>query len=224
MIKDRLFELRDEQYAAFQAKLTPGIDPDSMIGVRVPLLRKVAKEIYKSGEYKEFIAQLPHKYYDENILHSIVISEIKDIEECISEIERFLPYIDNWAVCDIMAPAVFKKHKERLMERIRLWYRSDAPYTCRFGLEMLMSHFLDDDFAPEYLKMPVSVQSEEYYVRMMVAWFMATALAKQWDSTITYLENRTMEPWTHNKTIQKAIESLRISKDKKEYLRGLKIK
>lgn len=223
-IQERLFELQDEKNAAFQAKLTPGIPEESFIGVRVPAARKLAKELIKEGVYEEFLKELPHTYYDENILHSLLLSEIKDYDTCIREIESFLPYVDNWAVCDILSPKIFKKHKEEVMQEIRKWSASDETYTCRFGLEMLMSFFLDADFKPEYLEIAVAARSEEYYVMMMVAWFFATALAKQWDATIPYLLDNVLSEWVHNKTIQKACESRRITDEQKNYLRTLKIK
>lgn len=221
-ILERLLGLRDEKYAAFQAKLVPGTPLDKVIGVRVPAARKLAKEIYKSGEYGAFFSTLPHEYYDENMLHGLIISEIKDYNECIAYTEKFLPYVDNWAVCDIMSPKVFKKHKAELMENIREWSASDKTYTCRFGMEMLMTHFLGDDFLPEYLEIPAAVRSEEYYVNMMTAWFFATALAKQWDAAILYITGGRLDPWTHNKAIQKSCESYRITDEQKAFLRTLK--
>ena len=223
-IQEKLFSLQDEEYADFQAKLTPTVNRDSFIGVRVPIARKYAKEIVKRPVLDLFLDELPHKYYDENMLHGLVISEIKDYDRCIIEVDKFLPYVDNWAVCDIMSPKVFKKNKEKLLSKIKEWSISKDTYTCRFGLEMLMTHYLDDEFKKECLDIPARVKSEEYYVNMMIAWFFATALAKQWDSTIVYIENKQLSKWTHNKTIQKAIESNRISKEQKEYLRSLKIK
>ena len=223
-LQERLFALQDKQYAAFQAKLTPGVPMDSFIGIRVPVLRKFAKEYAKEEESKVFLQQLPHSYYDENMLHGLLISQIKDYEECIRLTDAFLPYIDNWAVCDIMSPKVFAKHKDELMEKIKVWSQSSHTYTCRFGTETLMAHYLDKDFKEEYLKIPASVKSDKYYVKMMVAWFFATALAKQWDATIPYIEQHRLAPWIHNKTIQKAIESYRITSEQKAYLRTLKIK
>ena len=223
-LQDRLFAMQDKQYAAFQAKLTPGVPVEKFIGLRVPVLRKFAKEFTKENGCKDFLQQLPHEYYDENMLHGLLISEIKDYEECIRLTDSFLPFVDNWAVCDIMSPKVFAKHKEELLEKIKTWSKSSHVYTCRFGIETLMSHYLDKDFKAEYLKIPASVRSEEYYVKMMVAWFFATALAKQWDATIPYIEQHCLAPWTHNKTIQKAIESYRITPEQKEYLRTVKIK
>ena len=223
-IEYKLFALRDEKYAEFQAKLTPSVDPELFIGVRVPDVRKLAKQLKNTPEADEFIKELPHKYYDENMLHGILISEIKDFDRAITETDRFLPYIDNWAVCDIMSPKIFKKHKVELLEKIKEWVKTDDTYTIRFGMEMLMSHYLDEDFMPHYLEIPASVKSEEYYVKMMVAWFFATALAKQWDETIPYIENNRLNKWEHNKSIQKAIESYRITDEQKSYLRTLKVK
>lgn len=223
-ITDKLFEYQDKEYAEFQAKLTPGIPLNSFIGVRIPDIRKIAKEIVKNGGYDSFLQELPHAYYDENILHGAIISEIKDFDKCLNEVERFLPYVDNWAVCDTMSPKVFKKNKSQIIVKIREWVASNHTYTCRFGMGELMSLFLDDDFLSEYLEIPASVKSDEYYVNMMIAWFFATALAKQWDATFPYIENKRLDVWTHNKTIQKAVESFRITKEQKELLRTYKIK
>ena len=224
-IQKMLFELQDKEYALFQAKLTPTINPELFIGVRVPACRALAKDLYKNDteEVKRFLSKLPHKYYDENMLHGLLISEIKDFDLCISKLEAFLPFVDNWAVCDIMSPKCFKKHKSDLLPEIKRWTESRQEYTIRFGLEMLMSHFLDDDFKPEYLKIAAAVRSDKYYVNMMIAWFFATALAKQWDSTIGYIEGKKLDVWVHNKSIQKARESNRISDEQKQYLSDLKI-
>ena len=221
-IKEKLLALQDISYADFQAKLTPNIRRDLFIGVRVPELRKLAKRIAEEPETSKFLKNLPHKYYDENMLHGILISEMKNYEACIEAVDIFLPYVDNWAVCDIMSPKIFKKNKEALLEKIKEWSSSEKTYTCRFGIEMLMSHFLDDDFKPKYLEIPLSVNSEEYYVQMMIAWFFATALAKEWDATIKYIEDQRLNTWTHNKAIQKARESRRITPKQKEYLKSLK--
>lgn len=223
-IRNRLFELADTKYADFQAKLTPTVNKEFFIGVRVPEVRKLAKEIFKSGGYEDFINELPHGYYDENMLHGLIVSEFKDFDLCVAQIEKFLPYVDNWAVCDIMSPKCFKKHKAELLPFIEKWTKSSEEYTVRFGLEMLMSHYLDDDFCPQYLEIAAAVRSEKYYVNMMTAWFFATALAKQWDSTIPYLEKGALDVWVHNKTIQKARESYRITAEQKEYLTKLKKK
>lgn len=222
-ILDELFKLQDKEYAVFQSKLTPGVDGDKFIGVRVPDTRMLAKRVFKTTEAEEFLHQLPHYYYDENMLHGLLISEIKDYDKCIEALDRFLPYVDNWAVCDTMSPKVFKKHKVELLDKIKEWCSSSKVYTCRFGMGMLMRHYLDDDFKEEYLDIPASVVSDEYYVNMMIAWFFATALAKQWESTIKYLEENRLSVWVHNKAIQKACESYRITDDQKVYLRGLKV-
>ena len=221
-IQKELFDLADETYAAFQAKLTPTVDKSRFIGVRVPLVRKLAKEIYKTGNHEAFLRALPHSYYDENMLHGLIVSEIKEFDLCVEEVEAFLPYVDNWAVCDIMSPKCFRKHKAELLPIIKTWIKSSEEYTIRFGLEMLMSHYLDEDFKPEYLCPAAAVRSDKYYVNMMTAWFFATALTKQWDSAIAYIEDRRLDVWVHNKTIQKARESYRISEEQKAYLFGLK--
>lgn len=221
-IKERLIALQDGAYADFQFKLIPMIERESIIGVRVPELRKLAKTLYKEETYLEFLGRAPHDYYDENMLHSLILSEIKDYDSCIREVEVFLPYVDNWAVCDILSPKIFKKHRVALIERIGEWLKSDKTYTLRFGLGMLMHHFLDEDFDKEFLELAASVHSEEYYVNMMQAWYFATALAKQWEETIIIIEGAKLQHWVHNKTIQKAIESYRISPEQKNYLRTLK--
>ncbi|MBL7574861.1 3-methyladenine DNA glycosylase AlkD [Peptoniphilus asaccharolyticus DSM 20463] len=223
-ITKKLFGLQDLEYAEFQSKLVPTIDRELFIGVRVPVLRKLAKEIINGENHLEFLNELPHRYYDENMLHSIILSELKDYDLCLELVEKFLPYVDNWAVCDSLSPKSFSKHKIELMDKIRQWSSSKKVYTCRFGLEMIMKHFMDEDFKEEYLKIPLAIHSEEYYVNMMIAWLFATSLAKQWDSTILLIENKSLSIWVHNKTIQKACESFRITKEQKVYLRELKIK
>lgn len=221
--QELLFQLQDKGYRDFQSKLIPTIPVETIIGVRIPAIRKLAKEYGKDPESVEFLKQLPHTYYDENILHALLVAEIKDYEVCEKEVERFLPYVDNWAVCDIFSPKVFRKNKDKLIDKIREWTASDHPYTCRFGMEILMTHFLDEDFRVEYLEIPAAVHSGEYYVNMMIAWFYATALAKQWDAAVGYIEKKCLIPWTHNKTIQKARESYRITREQKEYLKTLKV-
>lgn len=223
-VRTKLFELQDQEYADFQYKLTPGIPRELFIGVRIPEIRKFAKKYIKEADSREFLKILPHQYYDENMLHGVLISEMKNFQECVDAVDLFLPYVDNWAVCDIMSPKVFRKHKDELLVKIQEWIVSDKTYTCRFGMEMLMSHYLDQDFRPEYLELPAGVRSEEYYVNMMIAWYFATALAKQWEATIPYLENQRLAAWVHNKTIQKARESYRITSEQKEYLKNLKRK
>lgn len=221
-ILKRLFEMQDKDYALFQGKLVPNIESKLIIGVRVPLLRKFAKELIKENGQEGFLQELPHKYYDENMLHAILLSEMKDYGDCIKRVNEFLPYVDNWAVCDILSPKVFKKNKDDLLNEIYKWSKSEKTYTCRFGLGMLMSFFLDGDFKKEYLKLPANIKSEEYYINMMIAWFFTTALTKQWEYTLPYIEEGRLATWVHNKTIQKARESYRIDKEKKEYLSSLK--
>ena len=223
-IREELFKLQDKKYRDFQIKLIPNINPDTVIGVRTPELRSYAKKLVKEDNYVSFLEEVPHKYFDENQLHVFIISEIKNYDECISYINKFLPYVDNWATCDQMSPKVFKKHTSELLEQIKKWIKSKETYTIRFGIGMFMQYYLDDNFKPEYLKLVSSIKSKEYYVNMMIAWFFATALAKKYDSTITYIENNKLDIWVHNKTIQKSVESYRITEDKKDYLRTLKRK
>ena len=223
-IQKELFALQDKEYMKFLSKLTPNVSEDTIIGVRIPEIRKLAKKLLKNNEYEDFLKELPHKYYDENLLHGAIISESKNFGKCIKLLDNFLPFVDNWAVCDTISPKIFKKYKKELIEKIKEWSQSDKTYTCRFGVEMLMTHFLDEDFKKEYLEVVADIHSEEYYVKMVVAWFFATALAKQWDYAVIYLENNRLDVWVHNKTIQKARESLRILEDKKGYLKGLKRK
>lgn len=221
-IRRRLFSLQDEKYRDFQIKLTPGVAPETFIGIRTPVLREFAKELFQAGDYEAFLQDLPHRYFDENNLHAFLICLLKDYDVCIAELERFLPFVDNWATCDQMRPKAFAKHKDRLMEKIRRWMASERTYTIRFGIEMLMTFYLDGDFRPEYLEMAAAIRSEEYYVNMMTAWFFATALAKQYDAALPYIEQRRLDAWTHRKAIQKAIESYRITPEQKAYLRTLK--
>ena len=223
-IREELFKYQDIGYRDFQKKLIPTVYQDNVIGVRTPVLRKYAKKILKENNYKNFLESLPHKYFDENQLQAFIISEIKDFDECISYINSFLPYIDNWATCDQMSPKIFKKYHKELLKYIKIWIESKETYTIRFGIGMLMVHFLDEDFNPKYLEMVSKIKSNEYYVNMMISWYFATALAKHYKETIYYLEDNKLDKWTHNKTIQKAIESLRITNDKKEYLKSLKNK
>ena len=221
MIEEKLRGISDLKYRDFQAKLIPNIAPSKIIGVRIPDIRKLAKQL-NSDEAREFMRALPHKYLEEDILHGCLISSIKDYEQCIEEIERFLPYIDNWAVCDTISPKCLAKHKAELTPRIENWIGSEKTYTVRFGIGMLMRHYLDADFKSEYADMAAAVRSEEYYINMMIAWYFATALAKQWDAAVKYIEDRRLEKWTHNKAIQKACESYRITPEQKEYLKTLK--
>lgn len=223
-IRQRLFELQDVPYRDFQVKLIPNIQAETMIGVRTPVLRTLAKEYRRREEIGEFLADLPHAWFDENQLHAFIVSGIRDFDECMKQTERFLPYIDNWATCDQMSPKVFGRHRPELLRRIREWILSDRTYTVRFAIGMLMEHFLGEDFDSEFPEMVAAVRSEEYYVNMMIAWYFATALAKQYDAALPYLEEERLEVWTHNKTIQKAVESNRISPDRKAYLKTLKIR
>lgn len=220
-IQKRLCALRDEKYAAFQAKLAPTIPPESCVGVRLPALRKLAAELAKEEGCADFLETLPHETYDENLLHAILLERGKDYALTLERVERFLPFVDNWAVCDTLRPKVFAKHRAELLPHIRKWIASTHTYTCRFAMDMLMTHYLDADFSGEYPAMVAAVRSGEYYVRMMAAWYFATALAKQWDAVIPYLTERRMDEWTHRKTIRKAIESYRITDGQKEYLRTL---
>ena len=223
-IRETLFSLRDEKFAAFQARLIPNVAPERIIGVRTPALRKLAKTLRGSGEAEEFLKALPHEFFEENNLHAFLLCEMKDFDACVQAVEDFLPYVDNWATCDQMSPGVFRKNKQALLPYIRCWIASERCYTRRFGTGMLMSHFLDEDFREEYLRLVSDIRSEEYYVNMMIAWYFATALAKQYEAALPYLENRRLDPWVHNKTIQKAVESFRVSDEHKACLRALKIR
>ena len=221
-IRERLFALRDEKNAAFAAKLIPNLPGESILGARTPALRKLAKELAREGKGARFMEQLPHAYFEENSLHAFLLGEIRDFGVCMEQTERFLPFVDNWATCDGMNPPVFRKHRAELLDHVRRWLRADGTYTVRFAVGMLMAHFLDEDFDPEFLQMVSVIESDEYYVNMMRAWFFATALAKQWESALPYLEDARLDRWTHNKTIQKARESFRITPAQKMYLITLK--
>lgn len=225
-ITDGLFALKDENYRRFHAKLIPDIPIDNIIGVRTPVLRKYAKEVAKLPEANIFLESLPHSYYEENNLHGALLSLLypKDIIAFMEQLERFLPYVDNWATCDMLSPKIFKKHLPYVYERVQKWLQSDAVYTIRFGIVTLLGFYLDNAFEPEMLQLVANVRSEEYYVNMVVAWYFSMALVKQYDATLPYIQNRVLEPWTHNKSIQKAIESRRIPQETKAYLRGLKIR
>lgn len=225
MILDDIINLREEGMKEFSAKLIPNIDPESILGVRAPVLRKYAKSTAKNNpeETKEFLSDLPHKYHEENQVHFFMLESIKDFDECIYEIEKFLPYANNWAVTDGHKFKAFKGNEDKVFEKIKEWSKSEHPYTVRFSLEILMSYFLDVLFTEEVLEVAGEVTSEEYYVNMMQAWFFATALAKQYDSTIPYIEQNKLSAWVHNKTIQKSRESFRITPEQKEYLKSLKV-
>ena len=223
VLYNRLKELQDLKYREMQVRIIPTVDPDTIIGVRTPDLKAIAKEMQKSGDHSEFLKALPHKYFEENQLHAFILSLMKDYDVVIEEVENFLPYVDNWATCDQMSPKIFKKHKPELLDHIKKWLSSEKTYTVRFGVGMLMEHFLDDDYDPEYPKMVAKLRSEEYYVNMMIAWYFATALAKQYESVLPYIEDKKLHDWTHNKAIQKSIESRRITDEQKAYLRSLKV-
>ncbi|MBQ9967843.1 MAG: DNA alkylation repair protein [Oscillospiraceae bacterium] len=216
-MKDRLFALQDLRYRDFNAGLLPTVDPRTIIGVRVPRLRALAKELRV-----EDLGPLPHSYHEEDMLHAFCIEGIRSFDRCIAEVDAFLPYVDNWAVCDSLRPKCFRKHKAELSEHIERWLGAQHPYTVRFAIEMLMVHYLDEAFSERYPEMVASVCGNDYYVNMMIAWYFATALAKQYDAVIGYLQNGKLTPWVHNKTIQKAVESFRITEEQKYYLRTLR--
>lgn len=223
-VQTRLFELQDLKYRDFHAKLMPTVNKEKIIGVRTPALRVFAKKYGKTDEAKEYLQILPHQYYEENNLHGLLIEQIKDYDTCLEELERFLPYIDNWATCDMLAVKVVKNHLDTFIDEVYRWMESDHAYTIRFGISMLMRYYLEDAFQMEYPEKVAQIRSEEYYVNMMRAWYFATALAKQYEKILPFIEEQKLDIWTHNKTIQKAIESYRITPEQKEYLRGLKIK
>ena len=223
-IREALYGLQDLKYREMQTGIIPTVDPESIIGVRTPELRRMAKELAGRDGIGEFLNDLPHRYFEENQLHAFIISGMKDFGFCLAELERFLPYVDNWATCDQMSPKVFRKHRPELLRSIRKWIASPDTYTIRFGIGMLMEHYLDEDFDVMYPETVSAVRSEEYYVNMMIAWYFATALAKQYDTVLPYIVNRRLAPWTHNKAIQKAVESYRITPEQKEYLKTLKIR
>ena len=221
-LQKQLFELQDLKYRDFHSKLMPETDKETVIGIRTPVLRKFAKEFAGTSEAEAFLRQLPHRYYEENNLHMMLITGIKDYEKCMEEIQRFLPCIDNWATCDYPAPKCFARHKDQVLEEAKRWISSGETYVIRYGIGMLMRLFLDEDSSSEYLEMAAAVQSQEYYVNMMIAWYFATALAKQWDATVPYIEHHKLPDWVHRKTIQKAVESYRITPEQKEYLKGFR--
>ena len=217
-----LEKIKDTEYRDFQIKLIPTTNK-KVIGVRTKELRNIAKKMINNPRYELFLNELPHEYFEEDQLHGFLLSEIKDYDVCIKKLNEFLPYVNNWATCDQTSPKIFKKNHDKLIIEIKKWIVSKETYTIRFGIKMMMDHYLDDDFKEEYLRMISKIKSEEYYVKMMIAWFFATSLAKQYEKTIPYLEKRVLNPWIHHKTIQKAIESYRITKDEKDYLKSLKI-
>ena len=223
-IKQELMALQDIEYRDFQSKLIPNVDVTYFVGVRTPELRKLAKTLAKRTDIDEFLSELPHQYFDENQLQAFIISEMKDYHACVAHLQEFLPYVNNWATCDQMSPKVFKKHKAELLGLIESWLASGETYTVRFAIKMLMEHFLAEDFKVEYAEKVATVTSDEYYIKMMVAWYFATALAKNYDEVVPFIENKRLEKWTHNKAIQKSVESYRITPDQKEYLKTLKLR
>ena len=222
-IKTELLKNIDHKYKEFQKPLIPTIDEKTMLGVRTPVLKKLAKDIKKEGIDNTFLHKLPHKYFEENQLHAFIISDIRDYDLCIKELNKFLPYIDNWATCDQLNPKIFKKHKKELLKEINKWIKNKQLYVVRFGIKMLMSYFLDEDFDKKYIDIVLNIKSKEYYINMMRAWFFATALAKQYNDAIKVIEKNKLDTFTHNQTIKKANESFRVSDDRKIYLRSLKM-
>lgn len=221
-LRDALFALQDINYKAFHEKLIPTVPPETVIGIRTPVLRRFASDYAKTPDAAEFRASLPHAYYEENNLHAFLIEKIRDFDQALAALEAFLPYINNWATCDAFAPKVFAKHTDELLPHIESWIASEKTYTVRYGLGTLMRYYLDEHFKPEYLTLAAGVRSEEYYVNMMIAWFFATALAKQYDAALQILLEHKLDIWTHNKAIQKARESYRITDAQKAYLSTLK--
>lgn len=224
MILEDLLENRDEKYADFNARLIPNIERSRILGVRMPILRKIVKSNYTELEENGFLKELPHRYQEENLIHGIMISEIRNLKLCIRELDRFLPFVDNWAVCDVLSPNVLKNNREETLRKVDLWLKSERVYTVRFAIGVLMQYFLDKEFNDKYLEKVARIENDDYYVKMMQAWYFATVLAKQWGNAIVYLEQKKLKIWVHNKTIQKAIESRRISAENKKYLKALKIK
>ena len=223
-IREQLWEMQDLAYKEFQSKLMPTVSSDTIIGIRVPQLRAFAKRMKEEPDIGRFLRALPHSYYEEDNLHAFLIEQIRDYEACVAEVNRFLPHVDNWATCDMMRPKCFVRHGEELLREIEIWLNAEHTYTIRFGIGMLMNFYLEDRFEKGFLERVSKIESEEYYVNMMIAWYFATALAKQYEAAVIYLEERRLPVWVHNKTIQKAVESRRISKEKKEYLRKLQQK
>ena len=223
-IQEKLFDLQDTTYQRFQQRLLPTLAPDRIIGVRTPAVRSLAKEIFGTPEAEEFMLELPHTFFEENNLHAFLIERIKDFDSAVHAIDIFLPYVDNWATCDSMSPKVLSKNIPALYKKIHEWIASEKTYTIRFGIEMLLTFFLGEHFGIESLELVSAIRSDEYYVNMMIAWYFATALAKQYDASLPFIEQKKLDKWTHNKTIQKAIESYRVSDERKLYLRSLKRK
>lgn len=223
-IQNDLFSMRDLSYRAFHSRLIPTVSPDAIIGVRTPQLRRYAKQLAKTPNAALFLRTLPHTYYEENNLHAFLIELHKDYEQVLDELNTFLPFVNNWATCDAMSPRVLRSHTQELYPQVLDWMHSTHTYTIRYGIGTLLRHYLDEHFQPEHLTVVSSISSEEYYVNMMIAWYFATALAKQYPAAIPYLTERKLPQWVHNKTIQKALESYRISPETKQYLRTLRWK
>ncbi len=222
-LQEKLFELQDIEYKAFHSKLMPTVDADTIIGIRTPVLRKFSNEFNKTDEAKAFLKDLPHKYYEENNLHAFLLEKITDYDILVKELNNFLPFVDNWATCDMLKPKCFKKNKDHLIIDIKRWLKSEYIYEVRFGIVCLMTHFLDDDFKESYLDLIADIKSDEYYINMARAWFFATALTKQYTSAVKIIENKALDKWTHNKAIQKACESYRVENEQKIFLRKLKV-
>ncbi len=223
-IREKLFTFEDPKYRDFQSKLVPNIEKETIIGVRTPDMKKIAKEFAKEESTNDFLKDVPHKYYEENLVHIFILSMIKDFDECVKGLEAFFPYIDCWPVCDQSSPGIFKKNHKKVLPLVKKWIDSDHVYTSRYGMRILMNEFLGDDFKPEYLSWVASKKGDDYYLKMMVAWYFATALAKQYDESVKVIERKELDPWTHNKAIQKACESFRVSDEHKAYLKTLKRK
>ena len=221
-VYEQLMHARDEKYRQFQIKLVPGIDPDTIIGVRTPAMRAIAKDVYRNGDWEAFLDEAPHQYYEEKLVHFFIVAMIRDFDACVARVEAFLPYVDCWPISDQATPTCFKKHHEQLLPYIRKWMDSDHVYTARFGMRMLMNEFLDADFRVEYLEWVADKQGEDYYLKMMQAWYFATALAKQYDATVTYIEEHRLSDWVHKKSIQKAVESFRVSEEHKACLKSFR--
>lgn len=219
-----LFQNQDLKYRDFHSSLVPNVEKERFIGVRTPILRKLAKEMVKDGSYKDFIKELPHYYYEENTLHSCILSLLKDLDELINELDNFLPYIDNWATCDLLRPKAFEKDQKRILDKVKEWIHTKDIYSIRFGIVTLLSFYLDEFFCKEINEIVLNIKNDDYYVNMAIAWYFSYALIKQYDMTIDIFKMYKLDKWVHNKSIQKAIESFRISDDKKIYLRSLKVK
>ncbi len=223
-VYEMLLQKKESEFRELTIKNVPNISKESIIGVRTPFMRQIAKELFGTKEAQEFLKVLPHKYFEENLIHFFLISLIKDFDECIKEVERFLPFVDCWCVSDQSSPKVFKKNHQKLLPFIKKWIASDHVYTSRFGIRILMNEFLEEDFQTEYLELVSAKKGDDYYLKMMIAWYFATALAKRYDESVKFIENKKLDKWTHNKAIQKAIESFRVSDEHKQYLKTLKIK